>query len=457
MDGQGAAPALSEPHIRAARSGESKGKLTTCIPQSTTLTATSSRRRSSRALGGDAALAKLGWEAPGTRRGARRSLGRRSSIAIGVVARGADRQRARRRGVGRARPSRAIPAGSSASSWSIRRAPMRSAQAAAAIDADGAARDLPVPGDASLLASRRAGARRSSTSPRRQPGTAVFVHCGVLSVGVRKKLGLPSPFDIRFGNPLDLHAVALRYPQVPIIIPHFGAGLFREALMVADLCPNVLLRHVELERLDQVPARPDARRRLPAGARRRRAGSAAVRHRFVVLPARMGEGRLRAAVRGARRDRRERGGARQDLRRELRRGSFPPSTKTHEERLDTCGSDRYQLSVDETHDDELSWSVLRGPRASRGLRPAQCATDLQVLAQQVAPEVAVEVAPHRVDVVAVVLGVVVLDQERRALDPVVVLLAALGLAGPREADLLDAGLLQPRQPSAAMSAAILPV
>jgi len=28
---------------------------------------------------------------------------------------------------------------------------------------------------------------------------------------------------------------------VPVIIPHFGAGLFREALMVADLCPNVLL------------------------------------------------------------------------------------------------------------------------------------------------------------------------------------------------------------------------
>jgi uncharacterized protein len=73
------------------------------------------------------------------------------------------------------------------------------------------------------------------------PGTAVFVHCGVLSVGVRKKLGLASPFDIRFGNPLDLHAIALRYPNVPIIIPHFGAGLLREALMVADLCPNVLL------------------------------------------------------------------------------------------------------------------------------------------------------------------------------------------------------------------------
>jgi predicted TIM-barrel fold metal-dependent hydrolase len=73
-----------------------------------------------------------------------------------------------------------------------------------------------------------------------RPGTAVFVHCGVLSVGVRKKLGLPSPFDIRFGNPLDLHAVALAYPSLSIIVPHFGAGLFREALMLADLCPNVI-------------------------------------------------------------------------------------------------------------------------------------------------------------------------------------------------------------------------
>ena len=74
-----------------------------------------------------------------------------------------------------------------------------------------------------------------------RPGTVIFVHCGVLTVGVRKKLGLPSPFDIRRGNPLDLHAIAAAYPTVPIIIPHFGAGLFREALMVADLCANVWL------------------------------------------------------------------------------------------------------------------------------------------------------------------------------------------------------------------------
>jgi predicted TIM-barrel fold metal-dependent hydrolase len=70
---------------------------------------------------------------------------------------------------------------------------------------------------------------------------AVFVHCGVLSVGVRKKLGLASQFEIRFGNPLDVQALAIRYPAVPVIIPHFGAGFFRETLMAAATCPNILL------------------------------------------------------------------------------------------------------------------------------------------------------------------------------------------------------------------------
>jgi predicted TIM-barrel fold metal-dependent hydrolase len=51
----------------------------------------------------------------------------------------------------------------------------------------------------------------------------VFAHCGVLSVGVRKKLGL------------------LAHPSVPVIVPHFGAGFFREALIAADQCPNVHL------------------------------------------------------------------------------------------------------------------------------------------------------------------------------------------------------------------------
>jgi predicted TIM-barrel fold metal-dependent hydrolase len=69
----------------------------------------------------------------------------------------------------------------------------------------------------------------------------VFVHCGVLSVGIRAKLGLDSPFDMRFSNPIDLHAIALRHPGVNFVVPHFGAGYFREALMLADLCPNVYL------------------------------------------------------------------------------------------------------------------------------------------------------------------------------------------------------------------------
>jgi uncharacterized protein len=73
------------------------------------------------------------------------------------------------------------------------------------------------------------------------PSTAVFVHCGILSVGVRKKLGLPSKFDLRFGNPLDIYKLAVEFPTTNFIVPHFGAGMFREALMLADLCPNVYL------------------------------------------------------------------------------------------------------------------------------------------------------------------------------------------------------------------------
>ena len=73
------------------------------------------------------------------------------------------------------------------------------------------------------------------------PGTAVFVHCGVLSVAVRAKLGLPSRFDMRLGNPLDVSRLALAFPTVPFIIPHFGAGMFREALMAADISQNIHL------------------------------------------------------------------------------------------------------------------------------------------------------------------------------------------------------------------------
>jgi predicted TIM-barrel fold metal-dependent hydrolase len=86
-----------------------------------------------------------------------------------------------------------------------------------------------------------AGVREIFALAAAHPHTAVFVHCGLLSVGVRKRLGLPSVFDARLANPLDVEQYAHAYPQVPVIIPHFGAGYLREALMLAVQCPNVYL------------------------------------------------------------------------------------------------------------------------------------------------------------------------------------------------------------------------
>ena len=72
-------------------------------------------------------------------------------------------------------------------------------------------------------------------------GAAVFAHCGVLTIGVRTMLGLPTRFDLRLGDPLALASVASRYPKVPVIVPHFGAGFLREALMALDQCTTIHL------------------------------------------------------------------------------------------------------------------------------------------------------------------------------------------------------------------------
>jgi hypothetical protein len=55
-----------------------------------------------------------------------------------------------------------------------------------------------------------------------------------------------------------------------------------------------------------------------------------------------------------------------------------------------------------------------------------------VLAEGVVAEVVEEVADNCMDVVGVVLGVVVFDQDARGLDAVVVALAWFGGAGPGE-------------------------
>ena len=123
-----------------------------------------------------------------------------------------------------------------------------------AVDASSALRGhLPVSGDASRPLNDDRVARVVEVAAA-HPGTAVFVHCGVLSVGVRKKLGLPSRFDLRSAIRSACRAGA-RCSDVPFIIPHFGAGLLREALMAADVCPQHPPRHVELERLDSLHRR----------------------------------------------------------------------------------------------------------------------------------------------------------------------------------------------------------
>lgn len=69
----------------------------------------------------------------------------------------------------------------------------------------------------------------------------VVVHCGILQVKLRDLLGLPRPYDLAFANPLDLVPVANAYPDARFVVPHFGAGFFREVLMLGAQCENVLV------------------------------------------------------------------------------------------------------------------------------------------------------------------------------------------------------------------------
>ncbi len=69
----------------------------------------------------------------------------------------------------------------------------------------------------------------------------VLFHFGILQSAVRSALGLPSRADMRFANPADVQPAARDFPRLRFVIPHFGAGYFREALMVCYHCPNVSL------------------------------------------------------------------------------------------------------------------------------------------------------------------------------------------------------------------------
>lgn len=75
----------------------------------------------------------------------------------------------------------------------------------------------------------------------RDSGLGAFVHFGLLRLGLRDRLGVGNPFDLRYANPIDLHGVALRYPEITFQIPHFGCGFFREVLLLGAQASNVVL------------------------------------------------------------------------------------------------------------------------------------------------------------------------------------------------------------------------
>ena len=117
-------------------------------------------------------------------------------------------------------------------------------------------------------------------------GAAVFVHCGVLTVGVAQEAPAAAPFDsgsaIRCGR-----GAGAPLPRVPVIIPHFGAGFFREALMAADQAPNVHLDTSSSNGWISYHAGQTLEAVFRQAVDRRRRPTPALRHRFVVLPARL--------------------------------------------------------------------------------------------------------------------------------------------------------------------------
>lgn len=63
-------------------------------------------------------------------------------------------------------------------------------------------------------------------------GLLVFLHFGITIGGQA---------DLRYGNPLDIQPPARDFPDLTFIIAHFGAGFFRELLLLQYQTDNVLM------------------------------------------------------------------------------------------------------------------------------------------------------------------------------------------------------------------------
>ncbi|OXM87252.1 amidohydrolase family protein [Paenibacillus rigui] len=62
----------------------------------------------------------------------------------------------------------------------------------------------------------------------------VLIHFGILghTGGIVQHLNI---------SPLSIYNVAREYPEIPFIIPHFGAGYFQELLHLCWSCPNIFI------------------------------------------------------------------------------------------------------------------------------------------------------------------------------------------------------------------------
>lgn len=69
----------------------------------------------------------------------------------------------------------------------------------------------------------------------------VYAHCGLLVVRLRDLLGLPRTQDLRCADPLHVIPAAHAHAQATFVIPHLGAGFFRETLFAGAQCPNVVV------------------------------------------------------------------------------------------------------------------------------------------------------------------------------------------------------------------------
>ena len=138
----------------------------------------------------------------------------------------------------------AVPAssrrGSSARSCSIPALPDAGGAARARVRRAGPAHGLPV--------SRRcttSGSMTRTSTPCSRRRRAIGARCSCTAACCRSASARSS--GCRAGSTCGsaIRSPSRRWPcgipSVPVVIPHFGAGLFREALMAADAAPNIVL------------------------------------------------------------------------------------------------------------------------------------------------------------------------------------------------------------------------